>query len=91
MPRRSKTRRLAVWMNGKKVGHWNIDAQRRHEFHYEASWIDAADARPLSLSMPLQPPDTPYRGDVVESFFDNLLPDSVEIRRRIYVRIRPVG
>ena len=86
MPRRSKTRRLTVWMNGEKVGNWSIDAQGRHEFHYEVSWVDATDARPISLSMPLQPPDTPYRGDVVESFFDNLLPDSVEIRRRIQTR-----
>jgi serine/threonine-protein kinase HipA len=33
--------------------------------------------------MPLQPPDVPYRGSLVEAFFDNLLPDSTDIRRRV--------
>ena len=83
MPRRSKSRRLAVWMNGEKVGNWSIDARGQHEFRYENEWVDAADARPISLSMPLQPPDAPYRGSLVESFFDNLLPDSADIRRRV--------
>jgi len=36
--------------------------------------------------MPLQPPDAPYRGDLVESYFDNLLPDSIDIRRRVQAR-----
>lgn len=73
-------------MNGELVGNWTIDAQGRHEFRYEQAWIEAEDARPMSLSMPLQPPDAPYRGPLVESFFDNLLPDSVEIRRRVQTR-----
>jgi len=73
-------------MNGEKVGNWSIDARGQHEFRYEQSWIDEADARPMSLSMPLQPPDAPYRGSLVESFFDNLLPDSAEIRRRVQTR-----
>jgi len=73
-------------MNGEHVGNWTIDAQRQHEFRYEQAWIEADDTRPLSLSMPLQPPDAPYRGDLVESFFDNLLPDSANIRRRVQAR-----
>ena len=86
MARRSKSKHLAVWMNGEKVGDWNIDAQGRHEFRYEQGWVDAADTRPISLSMPVQPPEVPYRGPLVESFFDNLLPDSIEIRRRVQTR-----
>ncbi len=70
-------------MNGVAVGEWRIDAQGRHTFNYANSWIDRRDARPLSLSMPLQPPDAPYKGALVESFFDNLLPDSTDIRRRV--------
>lgn len=73
-------------MNGEHVGNWAIDGQGQHEFRYEQAWLDADDTRPLSLSMPLQPPDAPYRGDLVESFFDNLLPDSVDIRRRVQAR-----
>lgn len=36
--------------------------------------------------MPLQPSDIPYRDERVEAFFDNLLPDSPDIRRRIQSR-----
>lgn len=70
-------------MNGEAVGQWRIDAQGQHAFSYEQSWIDSPDARPLSLSMPLQPPDVPYRGSLVVASFDNLLPDSTNIRRRV--------
>ncbi|WP_197493264.1 type II toxin-antitoxin system HipA family toxin [Woeseia oceani] len=86
MARQSKSRRLGVWMNGELVGHWTIDATGQHEFRYAETWIAADETRPLSLSMPLQPADTPYRGDLVESFFDNLLPDSIDIRRRVQAR-----
>ncbi len=83
MPRPSKKRQLAVWMNGEKVGQWSIDAQGQHEFRYEKAWLAEPDARPLSLSMPLRPAESPYSGPLVEAFFDNLLPDSVDIRRRV--------
>ena len=86
MPRRSKSKYLGVWMNAERVGTWNIDAQGRHEFRYDPAWVNAEDARPMSLSMPLQPPEAPYRGPVVESFFENLLPDSADIRRRVQTR-----
>lgn len=86
MARRAKSKRLAVWMNGEKFGDWNIDAQGQHEFRYDRAWVDAEDTRPISLSMPLQPPEAPYRGSLVESFFENLLPDSTDIRRRVQTR-----
>jgi serine/threonine-protein kinase HipA len=73
-------------MNGEHAGNWTINAQGQHEFRYKQAWIEADGTRPLSLSMPLQPPDAPYRGDLVESFFDNLLPDSIDIRRRVQAR-----
>jgi serine/threonine-protein kinase HipA len=73
-------------MNGELVGHWLIAPQGRHEFRYTATWLDKSVSRPLSLSMPLQPSDIPYRDERVEAFFDNLLPDSPDIRRRIQSR-----
>lgn len=82
MPRRAKYKRLAAWMNGEQVGTWTVDARGRHEFRYEQRWVDGDDARPISLSMPVRTATAPYRGSVVESFFENLLPDSREIRRR---------
>lgn len=88
MGRRARSRSLQVRMNGELVGYWNLSAQNRHEFRYAESWLIAAEARPVSLSMPLRPAAAPYRGDLVEAFFDNLLPDSAEIRRRVQARYR---
>lgn len=82
----SSRRSLAVWMNGELVGQWSVDTRGLHSFRYEQSWIGARGARPLSLSMPLQPAETPYRGPLVEAYFDNLLPDSTDIRRRVQSR-----
>lgn len=86
MPRPRKTRELAVWMNAERVGTWTLGTNNAHTFAYEESWVDSPASRPLSLSMPLQPSEVPYRDEVVESFFDNLLPDSRDIRRRIQTR-----
>jgi serine/threonine-protein kinase HipA len=86
LPRPTKTQRLNVWMNGEPVGHWDINSRGRHEFRYAEEWLGKKERRLLSLSMPLQPSDVPYLGDIVANFFDNLLPDSQEIRRRIQAR-----
>jgi serine/threonine-protein kinase HipA len=77
-------RQLAVWMNGERVGSWRIGAGGVHAFAYAASWLYAAAARPLSLSLPLR--SAPYSGALVEAFFDNLLPDSPAIRQRLQSR-----
>ncbi|WP_034210373.1 type II toxin-antitoxin system HipA family toxin [Arenimonas metalli] len=86
MPRPRKTQQLAVWMNAERVGTWTLGTNNAHTFAYEESWLDAPASRPLSLSMPLQPSGIPYRDEIVESFFDNLLPDNRDIRRRIQTR-----
>lgn len=54
MARGAASERLDVWMNGERVGNWKITAQGQHEFRYEQAWVDAEDACPISLSMPLQ-------------------------------------
>lgn len=86
MPRQRKTRQLAVWMNAERVGTWTLGSNNSHAFAYEEGWLGSPASRPLSLSMPLQPAAISYRDEVVESFFDNLLPDSRDIRRRIQTR-----
>jgi serine/threonine-protein kinase HipA len=86
MARPRKTRQLAVWMNAERIGTWTLGSNNAHAFSYEESWLASSASRPLSLSMPLQPAPIAYRDEVVESFFDNLLPDSREIRRRIQAR-----
>ena len=84
MPRPSSRRELDVWMNGERVGTWTSHLGRADEFKYAEEWLTARDARPLSLSMVLQP--EPFRGARVAAFFDNLLPDNRRIRQRLQRR-----
>ena len=86
MARPSKSRRLDLWMNGQLVGHWTITAQGRHELAYAADWLSAPAARPLSLSLPMQDAGLVHSGPKVLDYFDNLLPDRLQIRRRLRVR-----
>ena len=70
-------------MNGLLVGTWQIRKNRPQQFQYADAWLHHPQGRALSLSMPFQPENSVFEGDVVENFFDNLLPDNNEIRRRI--------
>jgi len=74
---------LDVWMNGELVGHWQYTPSKGHSLVYAATWLASDYARSISLSMPLSNGETPFTGDVVEFYFDNLLPDSPDIRRRV--------
>lgn len=87
MGRRSKSRVLSVWMNGELVGEWRRPAGGGQEFLYAESWLSSEQARPISSSLPLRPSRDPYRLGV-EAYFDNLLPDSRQIRERIQRRFR---
>lgn len=84
MPRRSTASTLAVWMNGQQVGTWKV-TPKGHEFSYAETWATSPRAYPASLSLPLRPHE-PYRGGVVENFFENLLPDNKAIRERLQQR-----
>jgi serine/threonine-protein kinase HipA len=86
MPRRLRVRELAVWANGLRVGSWRWPSRGGFEFLYDEAWIAAPEARPLSLSLPLTLDRIPHRGDIVAAYFDNLLPDSEVIRRRLQDR-----
>ncbi len=86
MGRPSRARELAVWANGLRVGTWRLPARGAMEFVYDEAWLGAEEARPLSLSLPLTFEARPHRGAAVEAYFDNLLPDSDPIRRRIQDR-----
>jgi serine/threonine-protein kinase HipA len=80
--RPSKSRTLHAWMNGEYVGEWINPPGRVQEFIYAQEWLASSSRRPLSLSMPLTE-GAAYKGPVVERYFENLLPDSRDIRRRI--------
>lgn len=86
--RGKKSQQLEIWMNSEHVGHWRIDTNGRSQFGYTIEWINGRYARPISLSMPLRHPKSPFVGIEVEAFFDNLLPDSKVVRERIQARYR---
>ncbi|OIP99564.1 MAG: toxin HipA [Zetaproteobacteria bacterium CG2_30_46_52] len=81
--RKKNQKSLNVWMNGLLVGTWTVFKTKPQQFQYADQWLEHPSRRVLSLSMPFKPQNLPFEGDVVENFFDNLLPDSDKIRKRI--------
>lgn len=88
MGRRSHGRSLFIWANGIRVGRWTIPARGEMELHYDPDWTGADIGRPLSLSLPFNLHGLPLKGERVANYFDNLLPDSDVIRRRVAERFR---
>lgn len=88
MARRSKTQTLALWANGTYVGRWTVMARGGMELQYAPAWRVSAVGRPLSLSLPFGLGDEPLMGPAVEHYFDNLLPDSPDTRKRVAERFR---
>lgn len=86
----ARTNSLAVWMNGFLVGHWSR-GRSGERFQYDPEWLASEMRRPLSLSLPFAPGNVPYHGPLVSDYFDNLLPDSEPIRRRLAGRYRTNG
>lgn len=77
---------LNVWMNGQLVGRWSHTRSKSSVFQYAPDWMQSPAARALSLSMPMTAGNAEHRGQVVENYFDNLLPDNDAIRQRIRSR-----
>jgi len=84
--RKSRARALSVWVNGKQAGVWRIPARGETEFQYETSWVESEEGRPLSLSLPFGLDTGLIKGRSVECYFDNLLPDTDLIRKRVQDR-----
>ena len=84
MGRRPLSRNLGVWMNGRRVGRYRLDASGGTGFQYDQEWLDWRHAFPVSRQLPL---DTGMQtGSRVNAVFENLLPDSDPVRQRIAER-----
>src|SRR5215213_2408714 len=91
MPRISKARALAVWVNGELAGEWRLRARGDMEFQYRGEWTESREGRPISLSLPFTLDNAAIRRPAVEAYFDNLLPESEPIRRRLQERFKTSG
>ena len=78
---------LIIWMNGEKVGTWSVGRNGNQRLDYAPSWRASEHSRPLSLSLPYTA-DNRLEGEAVRNYFDNLLPDSEGIRKRIANQFR---
>ena len=70
-------------MNGAYVGPWSLATNGPDTLQYDPEWTRSEQGRPLSLSLPFMPGNLPHRGPHVRAWFENLLPDSQDIRERM--------
>src|SRR4051812_6993896 len=89
MPRKRQHTPLRVLLNNRLVGYLLKEPGGAIEFRYDPSWLRREQAFPVSLSMPLR--EDAYRGATVVAVFENLLPDSEGLRRRVAEKTGAVG
>lgn len=89
MPRPKANAPLNVFVNGRLVGVLKRESSGAIDFRYDAQWLSWQSTFPISLSLPLR--EDRYIGAPVINVFDNLLPDSEQIRRRVAERVGATG
>lgn len=80
---------LNVFLNARHAGRLVRERSGAVSFAYDQSWLDWEHNLPVSLSLPLR--EDRYVGAPVMAVFDNLLPDSEPIRRRVAERVGAQG
>lgn len=89
MPRHPAYAPLRVYLNNRLLGHLQKEPSGAIGFRYDESWLNWASAFPVSLSLPLR--EDGYKGEPVAAVFENLLPDSENLRRRIAEKVGARG
>src|SRR5688572_11499335 len=88
----ARTRRhspLRVLLNNRLVGHLLKESTGAIEFRYDRDWLAGRAPIPVSLSLPLR--EDAYKGEPVIAVFDNLLPDSDLLRKRVAEKVGAAG
>ncbi|AHD08828.1 type II toxin-antitoxin system HipA family toxin [Phaeobacter gallaeciensis] len=80
---------LNVFLNSRLVGQLVREPSGGVSFAYTRDWLEWEHRMPVSLSLPLQ--ENRYIGAPVMAVFDNLLPDSDLIRRKVAERVGAEG
>ena len=89
MPRLRQHIPLLVLLNNRPVGRLEKESSGAIHFRYDGLWLAKVDAIPVSLSLPLR--EDAYHGERVTAVFENLLPDSEMLRRRIAEKVGARG
>jgi len=89
MARRRKHAPLQVLLNNRLVGHLKKEPSGAIGFLYDPDWLHWDQALPVSLSLPLR--EDAYKGEVVAAVFENLLPDSNNLRRMVAEKVGADG
>ena len=80
---------LNVFLNARRAGQLRRQSSGAIDFQYDPQWLSWDNAFPISLSLPMR--EDRYVGDPVIAVFDNLLPDSDAVRRRVAERVGADG
>lgn len=89
MARRPAYIPLNVFLNGRLVGVLRRESTGAIDFQYAREWLEWSATFAISLSLPLR--EDRYVGEPVINVFDNLLPDSDAIRKRVAERVGAGG
>lgn len=68
------SKNLTVWWDGVRVGRLALNVYGEPEFTYAPDWLASDAARPVSMSLPLQP--DPFDRRATLPFFEGLLPEA---------------
>ncbi|MCP3733182.1 type II toxin-antitoxin system HipA family toxin [Sphingomonas sp. MG17] len=89
MGRRPTRTPLNIFLNDRHVGVLIRASNGAIEFAYDEAWLAWEHAMPISLSLPLG--TRRFVGAPVMAVFENLLPDSDQIRQRLAARVGARG
>lgn len=89
MPRKPINAPLRVLLNNRLVGRLLKEPGGAISFRYDESWLSWSNTFPISMSLPLR--EDGFKGDRVVAVFENLLPDSEELRRRVAEKVGAKG
>jgi serine/threonine-protein kinase HipA len=83
MGRKSQTIKLNIYLQGNLVGEYVKTPAGSTVFTYDKTWT--REGFPVSQSLPLI--TSPYKGDKPRAYFENLLPDLMEVREFVAAKV----
>ncbi|KZK84949.1 Serine/threonine-protein kinase HipA [Pseudovibrio sp. Ad13] len=89
MGRRPAHVALQIFLNNRHIGQLTKERSGAISFAYAAEWLKLDRAIPVSLSLPLR--QDRYVGEPVSAVFENLLPDSADLKQLVAEQVGARG